>query len=125
MTTDSSEIRVCLLGKFEISRGKKILRSNNWNRQKAAALLKRLAWERKLLKEVVVDHLWPEASLTSGSNNLYRALHEIRRTLDTYLGNGSADQIVSFPMAFSLYLIPCGWMRMNMRMLGKAPTLNT
>lgn len=42
---DSSDIRICLLGKFEISRGKKILRADHWNRQKAAALLKRLAWD--------------------------------------------------------------------------------
>ncbi|HEX6271050.1 MAG TPA: AAA family ATPase [Anaerolineales bacterium] len=84
------------MGQFEVRRGKKILRANHWNRQKAAALLKRLAWERKLLKEVVVDYLWPESNLTSGANNLYRALHEIRRTLDSHLGKGSADQIVSF-----------------------------
>lgn len=96
MNAESSAIGIYLLGKFEISRGKKILRAGDWNRQKAAALLKRLAWERKLLKEVVVDQLWPDASLTSGSNNLYRALHEIRRTLDAHLGKGSADQIISF-----------------------------
>lgn len=95
-SVDSSEIRIYLLGRFEVSRGEKNLRASDWNRQKAASLLKRLVWERKLLKEVIVDHLWPDASLTSGSNNLYRALHEIRRTLDTHLGKGSADQIFTF-----------------------------
>ena len=96
MSFDSPDIKIYLLGKFEISRGDKTLRVSDWNRQKAAALFKRLAWERKLHKEIIVDQLWPEASLTSGSNNLYRALHEIRRTLDTNLGKGSADQIISF-----------------------------
>jgi DNA-binding SARP family transcriptional activator len=93
---ESPAVRIYLLGQFEIKRGKKVLRANHWNRQKASALFKRLAWERKLLKEVIVDHFWPEASLTSGANNLYRALHEIRRTLDTHLGKGTADQMVAF-----------------------------
>jgi len=93
---DSSETRIYLLGKFEVSQGNKILRVSDWNRQKAAALFKRLAWERKLHKEIIVDQLWPDANLTSGSNNLYRALHEIRRTIDAQLGKGSADQILSF-----------------------------
>lgn len=96
MVTDSSIIKICLLGKFEVSLGDKTVRVHDWNRQKAAALFKWLAWERKLLKEVVVDYLWPDSSLTSGANNLYRALHEVRRTLDTRLGNGSAERIISF-----------------------------
>lgn len=93
---ESPAVRIYLLGQFEVRRGKKILRAKHWNRQKAAALFKRLVWERKLLKEIVVDHFWPDASLTSGANNLYRALHEIRRTLDSHLGIGSADKILSF-----------------------------
>ena len=93
---ESPAVKIYLLGQFEIRRGKKVLRANQWNRQKAAALFKRLAWERKLLKEVIVDHLWPDATPTSGANNLYRALHEVRRTLDTNLGEGAADQIFSF-----------------------------
>lgn len=93
---DPPAVRICLLGRFEVNRGKQTLRASDWNRQKAATLLKRLVWERKLLKDLVIDYLWPEASLTNGANNLYRALHEIRRTLDTHLGEGSADQIISF-----------------------------
>ena len=96
MPVDSSDVKIYLLGRFEVSRGKRFLRVGDWKRQKAVALFKRLTWERKLHKEIIVDHLWPDASLTSGSNNLYRALHEIRRTIDTYLGEGSADQIISF-----------------------------
>ena len=96
MPVDSSEIKIYLLGRFEVCRGKKSLRVNDWKRQKAAALFKRLAWERKLHKEIIVDYLWPDSSLTSGSNNLYRALHEIRRTLDTHLGKGTADQVITF-----------------------------
>ncbi|HSM72327.1 MAG TPA: AAA family ATPase [Anaerolineales bacterium] len=96
MPPDSSAIKIHLLGKFEVRQGEKTLHVNDWKRQKAAALFKRLAWERKLHKEIIVDYLWPNANLTSGSNNLYRALHEIRRTLNVHLGEGSADQIISF-----------------------------
>jgi len=93
---DSTKIKIQLLGRFEVSYGEKILHVNYWKRQKAVTLFKRLAWERKLNKEIIVDYLWPDATLTSGSNNLYRALYEIRRTLDEHLGKGVADQIISF-----------------------------
>jgi DNA-binding SARP family transcriptional activator/tetratricopeptide (TPR) repeat protein len=93
---ETDDVKIYLLGRFEVIRGKKKLRAIDWKRQKAASLLKWLAWERKLLKEVIMEYLWPNAGPTRGANNLYRALYDVRRTLDTFLGEGSADQILSF-----------------------------
>ncbi|GAB4578978.1 MAG: AAA family ATPase [Anaerolineales bacterium] len=93
---DFSLVKIILLGRFEIHKGEKFLRAADWKRQKAASLLKRLAYERKLLKDQAIDFLWPDADLTSGANNLYRTLHALRATLNETLGEGTADQVFTF-----------------------------
>src|SRR6266852_6373282 len=96
MNTSSSSIRIFLLGRFEVTRGERILQASSWTRRKAAALLQRLALERRLLKEQAIEFLWPETDPTSGSNNLYRTLHTLRQTLDTALGPGTAEATLVF-----------------------------
>lgn len=89
-------IRIFLLGRFEVARGERIIQASRWSRRKAAALLQRLALERRLVKDQAIDFLWPEASLDSGANNLYRTLHALRQTLDAALGPGAAHEIITF-----------------------------
>jgi DNA-binding SARP family transcriptional activator/tetratricopeptide (TPR) repeat protein len=96
MQNNSSRIRVFLLGPFEVSQAEKVLKMEDWSRRKAALLFQRLAYERRLLKEQAIDFLWPESDLTSGSNNLYRALYVLRQTLDMHLGPGTAEKLFSF-----------------------------
>jgi len=96
MDIPSSSIRIFLLGRFEVTRGKRILQASAWTRRKAAALLQRLALERRLLKEQAIEFLWPEIDPTSGANNLYRTLHALRQTLDTALGPGTAEATLVF-----------------------------
>ena len=93
---DFSPVKIYLLGRFEITEREKTLRAADWKRQKAAALLKRLAYERKLLKDQAVDFLWPDADLASGANNLYRTLHALRATLNETFGEGAANLIFTF-----------------------------
>lgn len=92
----SSTIRVFLLGRFEIARGERILRDAGWTRRKAAALLQRVALERRLTKDQAIDFLWRAAEPEAGANNLYRTLHALRQTLDTQLGASSADATLTF-----------------------------
>src|SRR5439155_11814193 len=96
MNTSSSSIRIFLLGRFEVTRGERVLQESSWTRRKAAALLQRLALERRLVKDQAIEFLWPEADLASGANNLYRTLHALRQTLDTTLGPGTANATVTF-----------------------------
>jgi DNA-binding SARP family transcriptional activator len=96
MASPSSSIRIFLLGRFEVVRGERLLPAAAWTRRKAAALLQRLALERRLLKDQAIDFLWPEADLTSGSNNLYRTIHALRQTVDTALGPGTASELFTF-----------------------------
>jgi hypothetical protein len=85
MASERTAIRISLLGRFEVSRSDRVLRSEDWPRRKAASLLQRLALERRLLKDEAVDFLWPESDLASGANNLYRTLHALRDTLNKTL----------------------------------------
>ena len=47
-------VKILLLGGFEIRRGDLALFAQDWPRKKAAALLKRLALERRLLKDQAI-----------------------------------------------------------------------
>ena len=76
---------IFLLGRFEVTRGDRVLHASTWTRRKAAALLQRLAVERRLLKEQAIEFLWPEHDPTTGANNLYRTLHQGLRQLPMVL----------------------------------------
>src|SRR5260370_3596112 len=80
---------IFLLGRFEVTRGERLLHASAWTRRKAAALLQRLAFERRLLKEQAIEFLWPEYDPITGANNLYRPLHALRQSLDMELGAGA------------------------------------
>jgi DNA-binding SARP family transcriptional activator len=96
MEIPSSSIHIFLLGRFEVTRGERRLQVSAWTRRKAASLLQRVALERRLLKEQAIEFLWPEADPSSGANNLYRALHTLRQTLDMALGPGTAEATLVF-----------------------------
>lgn len=98
MKSDLQEppVEIRLLGLFAVRRGERVLSADDWPRKKASALLKRLALERRLLKDQAIEFLWPEADLTSGTNNLYNTLHTLRQTLDNGLGEGTAGAVLRF-----------------------------
>jgi DNA-binding SARP family transcriptional activator len=96
MKTGLEQVRVYLLGKFEVARETRVLKSQDWPRRKASALFQRLAFERRILKDQAIEFLWPERDLTSGANNLYRLLYSIRQTLDKHVGEGSSGEIFSY-----------------------------
>src|SRR6266508_4297467 len=96
MAATATSIRVFLLGRFAVTREERVLSAAVWTRKKAAALLQRLALERRFVKDQAIEFLWPEADPASGANNLYRTLHALRQILDTTLGPGTADATVTF-----------------------------
>lgn len=91
-----SLVEIYLLGRFEIKHGQHILRDADWSSRKAAVLLQRLAWERRLLKDQAIDFLWPEIDPASGSNRLYQVLYTSRQTLNASLGPGTAENTFTF-----------------------------
>ena len=89
-------VMIRLLGQFEVQRGERVLLAESWPRKKAASLLKRLALERRLLKDQAIEFLWPESDLDSSSNNLYKTLHVVRQTLNQALGEGTDEELFDY-----------------------------
>jgi len=96
ITASEASIRIFMLGRFEISRGDRVLDNADWSRRKAASLLQRLAIGRQLHKEQAIEFLWPESNPDAGANNLYRTIYALRQTLDNELGEGTAEATFAF-----------------------------
>jgi len=91
-----SSVYLYLLGRFEILREGRNLRADEWPRRKAAALIKYLAIQKRLVKDQAIDLFWPESDFDSGANNLYRTLHDLRQTLNKSLGEDTSDLLFKF-----------------------------
>ena len=78
------DLRVWLLGGFEVSVGSRAVDGSAWRLRKAASLVKILALAdgHRLHRERVMDALWPNLDERAQANNLHRALHFARRALD-------------------------------------------
>ena len=92
----SPSVQIYLLGRFEVVRDQHILKAGAWSRRKAAMLLQYLTLERRLIKDRIIEALWPETAPEAGLNSLYQTLHNLRQTLDTSLGSGCAKSVLSF-----------------------------
>lgn len=77
------DIRISLLGGFQISSGGRVVGERDWRLHKAASLVKMLALDpaHQLHRDQTIDLLWPHLPTEAASNNLYQALHVSRRTL--------------------------------------------
>ncbi|HEX9838077.1 MAG TPA: AAA family ATPase [Anaerolineales bacterium] len=96
MNSAKSSVYLYLLGRFEILREGRNLRADEWPRRKAAALIKYLAIQKRLVKDQAIDLFWPESDFDSGANNLYRTLHDLRQTLNKSLGEDTSDLLFKF-----------------------------
>ncbi len=63
----SQPIRINVLGRFEVIRGEQILTANDWSRRKAATLLQLVALKHRLIKDQVIEILWPDTLPESGT----------------------------------------------------------
>jgi DNA-binding SARP family transcriptional activator/tetratricopeptide (TPR) repeat protein len=74
-------IRVQLLGQFAVEVDGRPIEASRWRRRRPVEVLAALALApgRALHREELIDRLWPEKDLEAGANNLYRALHDLRR----------------------------------------------
>jgi DNA-binding SARP family transcriptional activator/tetratricopeptide (TPR) repeat protein len=78
-----AQLRVYLLGRFEVVRADAPIPAHAWRRRRPADLLKlvALAPGRSLSREKAIDALWPDKDPASGANNLHRALYDLRQIL--------------------------------------------
>jgi len=76
------DVRLSVLGRFALEGA--LVRDARWGRGRAATLLKLLAIqpERTLGRDEIAAILWPGASPEHAANNLYKAVHYLRRELE-------------------------------------------
>jgi DNA-binding SARP family transcriptional activator len=77
------ELRLYLLGRFEVVRANAPVPAHAWRRRRPADVLKlaALAPGHALPREAAIDALWPDKDAASGANNLHRALYDLRQIL--------------------------------------------
>ena len=90
------ELRIELLGGFRIALGADEIPDDGWRLAKARSLVKivALAPGQSILREQLVDLLWPELDPGAGSNNLHQALHIARRTLGALFPDSKPNRIL-------------------------------
>ncbi len=76
-------VEIALLGRFQIRVSETRLNCENIAGRKAPALLKLLALDRdhQLVRDRVVELLWPKLDGPGGAAQLYKALHQLRKAL--------------------------------------------
>jgi DNA-binding SARP family transcriptional activator len=91
-------LRVYTLGHFAVYRGDDLIDEAAWKRQKAKKLFKLLllAPQRQLLKDRVLELLWPDKSPQTAANNLHRTLFVLRRVLQPDLDSATASHYLWF-----------------------------
>src|SRR6476619_6625608 len=84
------DVRITLLGGFEVSVAGTPVPAAHWRRRHAAALVKILALVpgRRLHREQLIDILWPELTVDEAAPRLHKAAHYARRAL------GQPDSVV-------------------------------
>lgn len=77
-------LRIRLLGGFGVQAGPREIAHEQWRLRKAKSFAKLLAPApgHRLHREQVPDLLWPEVDPVAWDNQVRKALHEARRTLD-------------------------------------------
>jgi len=81
-------LAIRLLGGFQVSIGPRAIEEGAWRLRRAATLLKLLALApgHRLLRDQVLDVLWPDDDPKAAANRLHYTLHVARRMLDSASG---------------------------------------
>jgi DNA-binding SARP family transcriptional activator len=84
MTPNRDEVRIELLGRFRVTIGAGEIVARDWpgRRPQELVALLALADDRVLLREQVVESLWPHLGADAGAANLRKAAHHARRALN-------------------------------------------
>ncbi len=81
-------LRVSLLGRFAVSVDGVEIPAEHWPSLRAAHLVQLLSMQprRRMVRDRVIDALWPELDLNAGAANLRKAVHHARQALGRYDG---------------------------------------
>lgn len=86
------QLRVVLLGGFDLGVGDRTVDSSTWRLSRARDIIKVLALSpgRRLQRDQVLELLWPGRDLESAVNNLHQVLHAARQAIGAVGGDGHA-----------------------------------
>jgi DNA-binding SARP family transcriptional activator len=92
----STRLEVHCLGRFEISLAKKQV--ERWHSIKAKSVFQYLLTRPRqpVVKEVLMEMLWPDCDPRVASNNLKAAIHGLRHTLDNLFSNEKSFSCLLF-----------------------------
>src|SRR5262245_23338058 len=98
LSPSASALTIYTLGHFAVYRGDTLIEAPTWQRQKAKKLFKilLLAPQRQLLKDRVLELLWPDRAPAAAANNLHRTLFILRRVLQPDLENAAQSPYILF-----------------------------
>jgi predicted ATPase/DNA-binding SARP family transcriptional activator len=85
-----------VLGRVELLVGGKEIPDNAWQRRNSRYLLLLLLCTpaHRLSRDMVMESLWPNASLDTATRSLYVAIHGLRRVLEPAITSGKASRFV-------------------------------
>ena len=94
------DVRITLLGGFEVIAAGTVVPSAHWRRRHAAALVKVLAMlpGRRMHREQVIDTIWPELSVDEAAPRLHKAAHYARRALQHPDSSRSRVKVSPLPL---------------------------
>lgn len=102
--TDDGELRMSLLGRFEVRAGDDVIIDDQWHHRNAKALLKLLAVQRgrALHREQVLEAFWPKLKPTAAAANLRKILFDLRaeftaRRVKATVATVAEDMVVLSP----------------------------
>lgn len=100
-----AELQIELLGAFRVRVGGRAVPGEAWHRRRPAALVKLLALApgHRMLREEIMEALWPDLGPDAAGANLRKALYYVRRALDGVASDGatlisSEADLVSLPV---------------------------
>lgn len=78
------EVQIEMLGRFRVHVGEREISEGDWPARRARELVALLALAdgHRLLRDQVVEQLWPHLGADAGAANLRKAAHHARRALD-------------------------------------------
>jgi predicted ATPase/DNA-binding SARP family transcriptional activator len=106
------ELKIALLGGFQVWLGPHRIPEGAWKRRKVQALVKLLALDpgHRMHREQLMDLLWPDSGIEAARNNLRQTLFLARRVIEN--GTGSSFQVLADQNAW-ISLLPEGQVRVD------------
>ena len=100
LPTDAApHLEIQLFGRFLAKVNGEPVDERRWGRRSSKSLVKLLSIRQAhtLLREQIIDLLWPDQDADSAINNLNKAIHGARRALEPALAKGSQSRFILTP----------------------------